>query len=110
MEITLFGCKNTTLEFAKIIKSLNLKISLVTISPDLGESNKVVGYLDLTRYKKYFSTVFVAEHNHKVKNGYRVKEKDQFNLTKKIKDNLKKTYLVFTIFNLFMILTRNNSG
>ena len=61
MEITLFGCKNTTLEFIEHLNKLGFKISLITISPFLGKRNKVAGYLDLTKYKDKLSNIFIAD-------------------------------------------------
>lgn len=61
MEITLFGCKNTTLEFINNVSHLGFNINLITISPSLGKKNKVAGYFDLTKHKNKFSNIFIAD-------------------------------------------------
>ena len=60
-EIILFGCKDTTLHTARFLRDLNLKIHLVTISPELAASNHVAGYEDLTVKRKIFESIYVAK-------------------------------------------------
>lgn len=58
--ILLFGCKDTTLHTARYLKSLDLKVHLVTISPQLGSKNQVAGYEDLAAYSEIFESIYVA--------------------------------------------------
>lgn len=62
MNVTLFGCKDTTLHTAKFLKQLNLNIDLVTISPSVASSNQVAGYEDLTLSDSLFESIYVAEN------------------------------------------------
>lgn len=59
-DIILFGCKDTTLHTARFLRNLNLKIHLVTISPELAASNQVAGYEDLTINSNIFESIYVA--------------------------------------------------
>ena len=59
-KIILFGCKDTTLHTANFLKNLNLKIHLVTISPELAISNHVAGYEDLTDNSNLFESIYVG--------------------------------------------------
>ena len=61
MNVTLFGCKDTTLHTAKFLKQLNLNINLVTISPSLAATNEVAGYEDLTLEGSIFDSIYVAK-------------------------------------------------
>ena len=80
--ITLFGCTHTTLHVAKFLNNLNLKINLITISPSTAKSNEVAGFIDLTLYKKYFSSIYVAK-NYSLKS-----EKDEKQLKSYFKSDL----------------------
>ncbi len=68
-EIILFGCKDTTLHTAKFLKSIGLKIQLVTISPELAARNHVAGYEDLTVHCEMFESIYVA-------NSYSLNDED----------------------------------
>ena len=68
-EIVLFGCKDTTLHTARFLKKLDLKIHLVTISPELAASNQVAGYEDLTTYPNIFESIYSA-------NSYSLNDED----------------------------------
>ena len=80
--ITLFGCTHTTLHVAKFLNNFNLKINLITISPSTAKSNEVAGFIDLTLYKKYFSSIYVAK-NYSLKS-----EKDEKKLKSYFKSDL----------------------
>mgnify|MGYP000200364712 CR=1 FL=1 len=62
MKITLFGCKDTTLHVARFLNDLGVQADLVTISPSIAKTNEVAGYLDLTTYSQYFTSIYVAEN------------------------------------------------
>lgn len=68
-EIILFGCKDTTLHTARFLKNLDLKIHLVTISPELATRNQVAGYEELTVNSNIFETIYIA-------NSYSLNEED----------------------------------
>ena len=61
-DIILFGCKDTTLHTARFLKNLDLKIHLVTISPELATSNQVAGYENLTVNSNIFESIYVAKN------------------------------------------------
>ena len=62
MNITLFGCKDTTLHVAKFLSDLGIKIDLITISPKIAERNDIAGYFDLTSNKKIFNSIYQASN------------------------------------------------
>ncbi len=69
MLIHLFGCKDTTLHVGRILIKDGLKISLITITPEIARKNDVAGYVDLYRYKDEFNSV------HKLK-SYSITDKN----------------------------------
>jgi len=85
MNVTLFGCKDTTLHTAKFLKKLNLNINLVTISPSVASTNQVAGYEDLTLEDSLFDSIYVAK-------TYSLKEADAAEILK-----LKTLHLGFCI-------------
>ena len=58
MKITLFGCKDTTLHLSNFLKELDVKIDLITITPETAKTNEVAGYLDLTSHKELFQSIY----------------------------------------------------
>ena len=68
MMIYLFGCKDTTLYVARNLITEGLKISIITISPEIARKNDIAGYEDLYRYKGEFNSV------HKL-NSYSITDK-----------------------------------
>lgn len=62
MKITLFGCKDTTLHTAKFLKKFGVSIDLITISSTTSKSNQVAGYIDLSDYQEYFSSIYIAKN------------------------------------------------
>ncbi len=85
MNVTLFGCKDTTLHTTKYLKELNLNIDLVTISPSVASSNQVAGYEDLTLSDSLFDSIYVAK-------TYSLKKDDVVEITK-----LKNRHLGFCV-------------
>ena len=85
MNVTLFGCKDTTLHTAKFLKKLNLNINLVTIPPGVASTNQVAGYEDLTLEDSLFDSIYVAK-------TYSLKEADAAEILK-----LKALHLGFCI-------------
>lgn len=61
MNIFLFGCNYNTLHLTRFLQRLNLKVGLVTISPDVARKNEVAGYEDLTKYPSLFNSIYVAK-------------------------------------------------
>ena len=61
MNIFLFGCNNNTLHLTRFLQRLNLKVGLVTISPEVARKNEVAGYEDLTKYPSLFNSIYVAK-------------------------------------------------
>ena len=60
-KVTLFGCKDTTLHFARHLKSLNCDVNLISISPEKGISQKVAGFYDLRQHSDLFSDIYIAK-------------------------------------------------
>ena len=61
MEITLFGCKDTTLHISKLFHRKGVSINLITISPQKGLEQKVAGYEDLSKHRELFKTIYIAK-------------------------------------------------
>ncbi len=81
MNLLIFGCKDTTLHIAKSIAELNVDLNLITISPEIANNADVAGYLDLTKHKKRFKSIYTA-------NQYNLKNKEDLNYFKSIKCDL----------------------
>ena len=60
MNIVLFGCKDTTLHVARSFMTMNIQLSLVTISPEKGKKQKVAAYFDLTSQIHLFKEMYTA--------------------------------------------------
>lgn len=79
-KIAFFGCKTTTLECMQRLIDKGFKIDLlVTLSPELGEINKVAGYCDLSDFCTKNNIQLI------IPNSYSLKEKDDEVIIKKYK-------------------------
>jgi UDP-4-amino-4-deoxy-L-arabinose formyltransferase/UDP-glucuronic acid dehydrogenase (UDP-4-keto-hexauronic acid decarboxylating) len=61
MDITLFGCKDTTLHVARALHRRGRPARLVTILPDKGADQQVAGYEDLRDHAGLFRDIYHAE-------------------------------------------------
>lgn len=58
--IVLFGCKDTTLLLGRFLCRYDIEIHLVTISEGLAIKNRVAGYIDLSKFRDFYKTIYVA--------------------------------------------------
>jgi methionyl-tRNA formyltransferase len=61
MDITLFGCKDTTLHVARALHRVGRPARLVTILPDKGADQQVAGYEDLSQHAELFQDIYHAQ-------------------------------------------------
>lgn len=61
MQITLFGCKDTTLHVARHLLRQGRSVRLVTLLPDKGKEQDVAGYLDFRDHAHLFTDIYHAQ-------------------------------------------------
>jgi methionyl-tRNA formyltransferase len=61
MNITIFGCKDSTLHLLKFFKKNHYIVHLVTIDKEIASKNDIAGFIDLSHYNNLFETIYLAE-------------------------------------------------